>query len=171
MYKRVLVPLDGSEAAETILPFVEQVAGPLDVEVVLLRVIEPPSASEVIASAGLMSPDVWRMKELEAKQYLAGVERRLVQKGLGVERRLQIGQPGHEILATVAEAGADLIAMTTHGHSGIARFLFGSVAEAVLRASPVPVLMFRVKTDARTPVTGASASCPPLKKSDRRWDA
>src|SRR5262245_45164447 len=104
VYKRVLVPLDGSELAEAILPFVEQVAGPLDVEVVLLHVIEPPSASEVIASAGLMSPDAWRMKELEAKRYLAGVERRLVQKGLGVECRLQIGRAADEILATVAES-------------------------------------------------------------------
>ena len=143
MYKRMLVPLDGSGLAETILPFVEQLAGPLDVEVVLLRVIEPPSASEVIASAGLVSPDAWRMKELEAKRYLAGAERRLVEKGLRVERRLQIGQAADEILAMATESGADLIAMTTHGHSGIARLLFGSVAEAVLRASPVPVLMFR----------------------------
>ena len=143
MYKRMLVPLDGSGQSETILPFVEQMAGPLDLEIVLLHVIEPPSASEVIASAGLMSPDAWRMKELEAKRYLAGLERRLAEKGLRVQRRLQIGQAANEILATVTESGADLIAMTTRGHSGITRFLYGSVAEAVLRASPVPVLMFR----------------------------
>lgn len=156
MYKRVLVPLDGSELAEAILPFMEQVAGPLDVEVVLLHVIEPPSAGEVIASAGVVSPDVWRMKELEAKQYLAGVEQRLGGKGLRVQRRLQLGRAADEIIAMATALGADLIAMTTHGHSGIARLLFGSVAEAVLRASSVPVLMFRATAESRKPAASAS---------------
>ena len=155
MYKRVLVPLDGSGLAEAILPFVEQVAGPLDAEVVLLNVIEPPSPGEVIASAGVVSPDAWRIRELEVKRYLAGVERRLAAKGLRVERRLQMGRAADEILATATASGADLIAMTTHGRSGVARLLFGSVAEAVLRASPVPVLMFRMRQEARKPVPSA----------------
>ncbi len=143
MYARVLVPLDGSEQAEAILPFVEKVAGPLDAEVVLLRVIEWPSAGEVMASAGIVAPDALLVQELEAKQYLATLERRLVQKGLRVQRRLQLGRAADEIVAVAAAAGADLIAMTTHGRSGVGRLLFGSVAEAVLRASPVPVLLFR----------------------------
>jgi nucleotide-binding universal stress UspA family protein len=151
MYKRVLVPLDGSALAESILPFVEQVAGPLDAEVVLLSVIEPPSAGEVVASAGVVSPDAWRVREVEVKQYLAGVEQRLSAKGLRVQRRLQMGRAAHEILATATAAGADLIAMTTHGRSGIVRLLFGSVAEAVLRASPVPLLLFRVTPEAPPP--------------------
>jgi nucleotide-binding universal stress UspA family protein len=156
MYKRVLVPLDGSQLAESILPFVEQVAGPLQAEVVLLAVIESPSAGEVLASAGVVSPDAWRLRELEVKQYLADVERRLGAKGIRVERRLQIGRAADEILATVPEARIDLIAMTTHGRSAIARLLFGSVAEAVLRASPVPVLMFRVTPAALKPAAHPS---------------
>lgn len=156
MYKRVLVPLDGSELAESILPFVEQVAGPLDVEIVLFSVIEPPAAGEIVASAGIVSPDAWQIRELEVKQYLAGVERRLAAKGLRVQRRLQIGRAADEILAAAAESGADMIALTTHGRSGIGRLLFGSVAEAVLRASPVPVLMFRARREARKPVAGAT---------------
>jgi nucleotide-binding universal stress UspA family protein len=144
LYKRLLVPLDGSTVAESILPFVEQVAGPLDAEVVLLNVIEPPSPGEIVASVGVVSPDVWRARELEVKQYLAGLERRLAAKGLRVERRLQMGRAADEILAAATALGADLIAMTTHGRSGIARLLFGSVAEAVLRGSTVPLLMFRV---------------------------
>jgi len=153
MYKRVLVPLDGSPVAESILPFVEQVAGPLDAQVILLSVIESPSAGEALASAGLVSPDIWRLRELEIKQYLADVERRLGAKGIRVERRLQMGRAAEEILAAVPEAGIDLIAMTTQGRSGIARLLVGSVAEAVLKASPVPVLMLRA-----TPVAAKSAS-------------
>ena len=56
MYERMLVPLDGSVSAEAILPFAEQVAGPLDAELVLFRVQEPPSPIELVASAGVVSP-------------------------------------------------------------------------------------------------------------------
>lgn len=156
MYKRVLVPLDGSERAEAILPFVEQVAGPLDAEIVLLHVVEPPLAGEIMASAGVVSPDAWLIREMEAKQYLGGVERRLSAKGLRVQRRLQIGRALDEILAMVTTSGADLIAMATHGRSGPARLLFGSVAEAVLRSSPVPVLMFRVSGETSKPAARPS---------------
>jgi nucleotide-binding universal stress UspA family protein len=142
MYQRVLVPLDGSELAESILPFAEKVAGPA--ELILLRVVEPLSAGEVMASAGVVTPDALLARELDAKHYLAGVEQRLKSKGLRVQRRLQLGHPAEEILATAKASGADLIAMTTHGRSGLGRLLFGSVAEAVMRASPVPVLMVRM---------------------------
>ena len=155
MYHRVLVPLDGSQLAESILPFAEQVAGPSEAEVVLLRVIEPLSAGEVMASAGFVTADALLARELDAKQYLAGVERRLKAKGLRVQRRLQLGRASDEILATVQASGADLIAMTTHGRSGIGRLLFGSVAEAVLRASHVPVLIMRMTPEALKPTASA----------------
>jgi nucleotide-binding universal stress UspA family protein len=148
MYRRVLVPLDGSQLAESILPFAEQVAGPSEAEIVLLRVIEPLSAGEVMASAGFVTPDTVLARELDAKQYLAGVERRLKAKGFRVDRRLQLGRAADEILTMAQATGADLIAMTTHGRSGIGRLLFGSVAEAVLRASPVPILIRRVTAEA-----------------------
>lgn len=147
MYQRVLVPLDGSQLAESILPFAEKVAGP-EAELVLLRVVEPLSAGEVMASAGVVTPDALLARELDAKHYLAGVELRLKSQGLRVERRLQVGHAAEEILAVARAARADLIAMTTHGRSGLGRLLFGSVAEAVLRASPVPVLMVRMTAQA-----------------------
>lgn len=147
MYQRVLVPLDGSQLAESILPFAEKVAGP-EAELVLLRVVEPLSAGEVMASAGVVTPDALLARELDAKHYLAGVELRLKSQGLRVERRLQVGHAAEEILAVARAARVDLIAMTTHGRSGLGRLLFGSVAEAVLRASPVPVLMVRMTAQA-----------------------
>jgi nucleotide-binding universal stress UspA family protein len=144
MYERMLVPLDGSEVAEAILPFAEQVAGPLDAEVVLLRVIEPPSPVELVASAGVVAPDTFTRRDVEAKAYLSEVERRLSKNGLRVRTRVALGgPPAEEILATAQATGADLIAMATHGRSGLGRALFGSVAESVLRASPVPVLVIR----------------------------
>jgi nucleotide-binding universal stress UspA family protein len=130
MYTRVLVPLDGSELAEAILPFVEQVAGPLDSEVVLLRVIEPLSPVELVASAGVGAPDTFALR---------------------VRTRVALGPPAEEILAAAQATGADLIAMATHGRSGLGRVWFGSVAEAVLHAAAVPVLLIRTTAKATTP--------------------
>jgi nucleotide-binding universal stress UspA family protein len=143
MYERMLVPLDGSEGAEAILPFAEQVAGPLDAEVVLFRVLEPPSPIGLVASAGVVTPDTFTLGEIDAKRYLSEIERRLSRKGLRVRTRVTLGSPAEEILAAARSISADLIAMATHGRSGIGRVLLGSVAESVLRASPVPVLLIR----------------------------
>ena len=143
MYERMLVPLDGSEGAEAILPFAEQVAGPLDAEVVLLRVLEPASPIELVASAGVVTPDTFTLRDMDAKRYLSEIERRLSKKGVRVRTRVAFGPPAEEILAAAKATGADLIAMATHGRSGLGRALFGSVAESVLRASPVPVLLIR----------------------------
>jgi nucleotide-binding universal stress UspA family protein len=151
MYERMLVPLDGSEAAEAILPFAEQVAGPLDAEVVLLRVIEPPSPVELVASAGVVAPDTFTVRDVEAKTYLSEIQCRLSKKGLRVRTRVALGgPPAQEILAAAKATSADLIAMATRGRSGLGRALFGSVAESVLRTSPVPVLLIRMtaKSDA-----------------------
>jgi nucleotide-binding universal stress UspA family protein len=152
MYERMLIPLDGSEVAEAILPFAEQVAGPLDAEVILFRVIDPPSPVELVASAGVVAPDSFTTRDVEAKAYLSEIQRRLSKKGL-LHARTRVafgGPPAEEILAAAKATGADLIAMATRGRSGLGRALFGSVAESVLRASPVPVLLIRTtaKSDA-----------------------
>ena len=151
MYERMLVPLDGSVSAEAILPFAEQVAGPLDAEMVLFRVLEPPSPIELVASAGVVSPDTFTLRDMEAKRYLSEIERRLSKKGLRVRTRVTFGSPAEEILTAAQSTSADLIAMATRGRSGIGRALFGSVAESVLRASPVPVLLIRTLPKSEEP--------------------
>jgi nucleotide-binding universal stress UspA family protein len=156
MYERMLVPLDGSKAAESILPFVEQVAGPLDAEVVLLRVVEPVSPVELVASAGVVVPDTFALRDLEAKQYLSQVDRRLAKKALRIRTRVAHGSPAEEILAGVQATGADLVAMATRARSPLGQVLFGSVAESVLRASPVPVLLIRMTSQSKA--TGERAS-------------
>ena len=148
MYERVLIPLDGSKVAEGILPFAENVAGPLDAEVVLLRVVEPVSPAEAMASAGVAFPDTLFLRELTAKDYLAALAKGLETKGLRVRTALRVGAPAAAIVAAAAEEKADLIAMTTHGRSGFRRVLFGSVAESVLRSAEVPVLMMRMAATA-----------------------
>jgi nucleotide-binding universal stress UspA family protein len=147
----MLVPLDGSVSAEAILPFAEQVAGPLDAEVVLLRVLEPPSPIELVASAGVVTPDTFTLREIDAKRYLSEIERRLSKKGLRVRTRVTLGSPAEEILAAARSTSADLIAMATHGRSGVARVLLGSVAESVLRAAPLPVLLIRTLPKSEEP--------------------
>ena len=132
MYKRVLIPVDGSEMAEGVLPLIEQIAGPLALEVILLSVVEPTPVVDELA----------RRRDA-ARVYLADLATELRAKGIRVEKTDRCGDPVEQILDTARADGADLIAMTTHGRTGPARLLFGSVAEGVLRQADVPVVLMR----------------------------
>jgi nucleotide-binding universal stress UspA family protein len=142
MYKRALVPLDGSVVAETVIPFLLEIAGPLDMEVVLLRVNQPV-APVVIEGAGSVEIEDIEARRIDAEEYLAPVAVELRTKGIRVDTRVRRGMPAEEIVAAAKEEGVDLIAMSTHGRSGLGRLLFGSVAEAVLRHSEIPVFLMR----------------------------
>src|ERR1051325_2504886 len=142
MYKRVLVPVDGSDVAEAILPFILDIAGPLDLEVVLLQVNRPIPPLAMEGTRYVEVDDVEERREA-AKAYLAGLVAEMKAKGIEAETRVRRGEPGEEILAAAREEDADLIAMTTHGRTGPARLLFGSVAEGVLRHASVPVFLMR----------------------------
>jgi len=140
MYKRALIPLDGSAVAESILPFILEIAGPLDMQVTLVRVIVP---SPPVAIEGAVAiDDVEKLRE-EAETYLAAAASELRAKGLRVTTTVRRGEPVDEILTAASEADADLIAMTTHGRSGLSRLVFGSIAAAVLARAEVPVFMMR----------------------------
>lgn len=142
MYKRALVPLDGSPESEAIIPFLVEIAGPLDLEVVLLRVVQP-MAPMVVEGTRQMSVEDPETRRLDAEEYLAPIAAEL--RGRGVRTRVHVarGEPADEIVAGVEAVGADVISMTTHGRSGLGRLLFGSVAEAVLRRATVPMLLMR----------------------------
>lgn len=139
MYKRVLLPLDGSTTAEAIVPFLLEIAGPLDMEVTLLRVVVPTPQTGI--EAGVVD-DIAAVQS-DAEQYLAAIAAELRAKGVRVKALVRVGQAVPEILAGAREAEADLIAMTTHGRGGLGRLLFGSVAEAVLRRAEMPVFLMR----------------------------
>jgi len=143
MYKRVLIPLDGSRHAEGILPFVMQIAGPLGLEVVLVYVVRPIAPQAVEGTTHFTVYDV-EAKLAEAREYLAPIAADLRRQGVTVTPEVRHGEPVAEIVAAAREREADLIAMTTHGRSGVGRLLFGSVAEAVLRQAHLPVLMMRL---------------------------
>lgn len=142
MYTRVLVPLDGSKTAEAIVPFVLEIAGPLDLEVVLVRVVVPIPPSVVEGIRDVAVEDV-EARQAEAETYLSGVAAELRDRGVRVRTVVRRGDPVTEIASAARELEADLIAMTTHGRGGLGRLLFGSVAEAVLRTAELPVLMMR----------------------------
>ena len=142
MYKRAIVPLDGSIVAEGIIPLILEIAGPLDMEVVLLRVVVPIPPSVIEGSRHVELDDVEK-RRLEAEEYLTPITADLRAKGIRVTTQVRRGEATAEILAGAKAAGADLIAMTTHGRSGLGRLLFGSIAEAVLRQSDIPVFLMR----------------------------
>jgi nucleotide-binding universal stress UspA family protein len=143
MYKRALVPLDGSMVAEAIVPFILEIAGPLDMEVALLRVVVPAPPVVLEASGAVAVEDVEKLRK-DAEEYLASVAPGLRAKGVKVTTSVRCGGNAvMEILDRARSLDADLIAMTTHGRGGLGRLLFGSIAEAVLRQAEIPVFMMR----------------------------
>ena len=139
-HKRVLVALDGSTACETVLRFLMEIAGPLDMTVLLLHVLEPITPQVV---EGTVIVDDIEARRREAEEYLAPISAALRSQGVDTAWAIRRGRPAEEILDSARESGANLIAMATHGRTGLGRLLFGSVAEAVLRHAPVPVFMIR----------------------------
>jgi nucleotide-binding universal stress UspA family protein len=136
-FERILVPLDGSDCAENVLPKVEKLAKDLKATIALLRVVIAysfPGADPTDAEVKVVR---------EAEQYLSNVEEGLKKKGLKVDSHVRYGNDAEEILDHAAQKDIDIIAMTTHGRGGVKRFLLGSVAEKVLRHSPKPVFLVR----------------------------
>jgi nucleotide-binding universal stress UspA family protein len=144
MYKRALVPLDGSIVAESVIPFILQVAGPLDLEVTLLSVVVPTPSAVMDAGPAVIDS----AEKLSAEAYLMPFANELRANGVRATIAVRRGEPVAEILAGAREAQADLIIMTTHGRTGFGRLLFGSVAEGILRRADVPVFLMR-QTEAR----------------------
>ena len=145
----ILVPLDGTKRAETVLPYVERLVkqmGADKVEVVLLRVCEPPNISSDYPSDMPLSWDEHVEREqikckLETGPYLAGVAKMLEKAGLKVKMEIPLGKPAKEIAGYADKNEAGLIAMSTHGRSGISRWAYGSVAEQIMLSTVTPVLM------------------------------
>jgi nucleotide-binding universal stress UspA family protein len=154
-HKRVLVALDGSTASEAVLRFLMEIAGPLNMTVMLLHVLEP--IPPPVADGTVVVDDV-EARRLEAEEYLAPISAALRSQGVDTSWATRRGRPADEILAAAQESSADLIAMATHGRTGFGRLLFGSVAEAVLRRAPVPVFMIREPHTAETKAAARKAA-------------
>lgn len=133
MLKKILVPLDGSALADRILTHVRRILLREDAEVMLLTVLPPEAATEDDRTRA------WRIDEVSA--HLTAEVRKLVEAGARARYDLMTGDAAEQILAFAETWRPGLIAMSTHGRTGLARFRRGSVAERVLRRSQHPVLL------------------------------
>jgi nucleotide-binding universal stress UspA family protein len=137
MFKKILVPLDGSKRAEKILPQVKELVKFSGAEVHLLKVvmsyeIDPKKDKEELEKlAG------------EAQEYLDQVAARLKKKGIQASATVAYGKDAVQICDYASGKKCNLIAMSTHGRNGLSRWALGSVADKVLQCSSVPVMLFR----------------------------
>ena len=139
----VVVPLDGSELAELALPYAEELAAALSLEVLLVRVARTDHLAFSYEEFAGRIPDFTSDLEREAARYLEAVSEGLRNRGLAVRHRVLGGAPAPSLLDLARETPRNLIAMTTHGRSGLTRWVMGSVAEAMIRGSGDPVLVVR----------------------------
>lgn len=145
MYKKILVPLDGSNLAEKVLPHVTALAKGSGAEVTLATVVELSlgiggSKLEAFPQAAAEQKAALRA---EATVYLEKVQRALRDQGVVARVVALEGDVASQIIAYAEQQSFDLIAMATHGRSGIDRFVMGSIAEKVVRSTITPVLLIR----------------------------
>jgi nucleotide-binding universal stress UspA family protein len=142
MYRKILVPLDGSQVAEGVLPHAKALAYSQGAELVLLTVGANPALDFAFSDPGIAQQAVEEQEE-RSKKYISGVEAQLKAAGFKVSTQLRVGSVADVILGVAEEMNIDVIAMSTHGRTGPARWIMGSVAERVVRNSKVPVLLIR----------------------------
>lgn len=152
---KVLIPVDGSDFSLQILPYVTRFLRPHETNIVLLYVSEPPS---MVQLGEPDNPDLTIYADQEAASIEAGFVssmqmhiRYLTHTGFTVTTAVRFGDPATEIEQFIKDEKVDLVAMTTHGRTGLARVLLGSVAQHIINRAAVPVLLYRSLT--QTPQT------------------
>lgn len=166
MLQKILVPLDGSEFAESVIPYVREISQRCEPrEVILLQVVRLPQGRaatafkpldiefseplpESAADVEAARYPIYREQETEsaraeAEASLIPVAQALRADGLAVQTAVTFGHPAQEIVGFAETENVDLIAMCTHGRSGLSRWVLGSVADKVLRGTHRPVLLVR----------------------------
>ncbi len=138
LFKHILVPTDFGQSSKKALDVAIELARTVGAEITILHTCEIPARAYAITPVDLLS----RLTDAARKE-LDDLVATLRQRCPSCDSVLKVGVPWEEILGAVAETGADLVVMGTHGHRGIAHTLLGSVAEKIVRMSPVPVLTVR----------------------------
>ena len=144
MYKKILVPLDGSELAKKALDHAEKLAKTFDAEIILFQVVHLTS---IYGALEFVTPFIDEEKEKEmAKRYLTHLAEEMKTRGHKVTAMVRTGQQvAVEIIDFAKECGVDLIVMCTHGRSGITRWVLGSVAHKVVTRAETPILLIHLK--------------------------
>jgi len=144
MYKTVLVPLDGSKRAEAILPHVENLAQLCDARVIFLEVVElvhvdmGPDGMSPVLDAQIVEQEMHI-----AESYLSALQDEFRKRGIEARKRVVYGSVVGQIMNVAKQEGADLIAMASHGRTGLSRVFYGSVAAGVLHSVDRPLLLVR----------------------------
>jgi nucleotide-binding universal stress UspA family protein len=160
MFKRLLVPLDGSRFASRALRYATEVAQRFGAEVVLIEVIKAatsvidagapvgvsPVGSEIAVQAALEAD---KRNAARAKRYLSGKVRTMRSRHIQSSYQVLLGDTAHSIIEFSEKENIDLVVMTTHGKSGLRRAVMGSVADVVIRESGKPVLVIRPQTSSK----------------------
>ncbi len=145
MFKRILVPLDGSERAEAILPHVEDLARRYDKsQVSLLQVVElVPTTMFIADDVAPLDQAAINLVYKEARDYLERVQARLREKGIEAHVHVSLGPVVGTIIDLAVQEKVDLIALASHGRTGLPAFFYGSVAAGVLHRADRPLLIVR----------------------------
>jgi nucleotide-binding universal stress UspA family protein len=148
MFQRILVCLDGSKLAEQILPYAAEQASRFGSSLVLFQVVSlaslpTPTGIESVPVA--VPNDQLAEAEAAAREYLEALAVPLREKGLNVQSVAVLGQPAESIVSYAEENKFSLVALATHGRSGLKRLVFGSVADHVIRKSGLPILLIKPK--------------------------
>ncbi len=148
MFKRIMVPLDGSELAECVIPYVKDFIDQGQVEfIVFVRVVKPVITPASFDDSITYIPEDWSRLESEkktsAEDYLKKMVGRLKQNGVKFKTEILVGRIGDRLLDYIKANDFNLIVISTHGRSGLSRWVRGSVADKILSAAHIPVLMVR----------------------------
>lgn len=146
MYKKIMVPLDGSDLAECVLPHVKAVTKGFEPgKIFLVRVVEPFPPSYHAGDA--VDPELIEKSEANrrasAKEYIDGIAAKLKQEGAPVHPEVIVGRTTESLVDFAEKNGVDLLVIASHGRSGLSRWVMGSVADRLLRSANVPILIIR----------------------------
>lgn len=148
--RRILVPLDGSKASEKVLPHVRELVNGLKAEVTFFQTIQP-LYNAVGTPDGIIyvpyTPEEMKSFVVGAEDYLARACAPFRELGIAVHQKVTLGDPAEEIIRFADESSADLVAMATHGRTGIYRWMIGSVADKVLHAGNTPIFVVRTREE------------------------
>jgi nucleotide-binding universal stress UspA family protein len=150
MYQKILVPLDGSDLAECVLPHLETISRGCEITtIVFVRVVDPtvpPARSPNSSEFGLRKKDREQLdkhRKSAAEEYLQQLTEKLEYNWAQVETEVLVGTVAESIAEYAEKNSVDIIIIASHGRSGISRWVMGSVADRILRSACVPVMMIR----------------------------
>jgi len=146
MYKKIMVPLDGSEVAECALPHAEEIALKCGADIILVSVTERVKGYRPVEEYGsalgeTLVPEAGGKLEKQGQKYLDRIAKGLESKGIKVQTEMLMGNPAEELIIYAKTENCDLVIMASHGRSGPSRWAHGSVAAKVFQSSFTPILV------------------------------